>query len=244
MAPDEGTPDEGLEEQQEPVAPVSATPPEPASQDFVSKADLSELKDEIQGWIRNGTERTKQSQRDAIKARVPQMVRETLAQELAAIEKYAPSEKQKQLQIDALLSHLTTEPSEPEEQPAPSRPDETFVEKEIRGVLNAHGLTGNEPELKKYMSDAKGQDLYPMLKGLENLSVELAEKRKATPAGILPGTGSTPAKPDLQEKYIQEISDLRVDRTMQVHTKRERLKEIKKKYKELGVPVDQIGFRI
>jgi hypothetical protein len=241
MAPDEGTQDEVQEEL---VSEVTETPVEPASQEFVSKADLSELQDQIQGWIKNGTERTKQSQRDAIKARVPQLVRDTIKEEFQAIEKYAPEEKRKELQIEAMMDHLTAEPSEPEETPAPSRPDESFVEREVRGVVEKHGLTGSEPELKQYMTGAKGQSLYEMLSGLDKVAVEVAEKRKPSASGILPGTGSTPAKPDLNEKYIQEMSDLRVDRTMQAHLKRQRTKEIKKKYRELGVPVDQIGFRL
>ena len=241
MASEEGTPDEGLVE---PVAPDSATPPEPAPVEPVSKADLSALKDEIKGWIDNGTERTKQSQRDAIKARVPEVVRETLASELEAIKKYAPDEKQKDLQFDALMTHLTSEDSEPEEKPASPRPDESTVEREVRGVVEKHGLSGSEPELKQYMAGAKEQSMFEMLTGLDKVAVEVAEKRKATPAGILPGGGSSPPKPDLSEKYIQEISDLRVDRTLKAHEKKQRLKEIKKKYKELDVPVDQIAFRI
>ncbi len=241
MAPDEGTPDEGLVEL---VSPDSETPPGPAPVETVSKADLSELREELKSWIQEGTERTKQSQRDAIKARVPEVVRETLAGEFEAIKKYAPDEKQKDLKLEALMSHLTSEDSEPEEQPASSSPDEPFVEREVRGVVEKHGLSGSEPELKQYMTEAKGQSLFDMLTGLDKVAVEVAEKRKASPSGILPGGGSSPPKPDLTEKYTQEISELRVDRTLQAHEKRERLKEIKKKYKELDVPVDSIGFKI
>ena len=229
---------------EEPVSPDSETPTEAAPVEAVSKADLSELRDELKGWIQEGTERTKQSQRDAIKARVPEVVRETLAAELEAIKKYAPDEKQKELQFEALMTHLTSEDSEPDEKPASSSPDESFVEREVRGVVEKHGLSGSEPELKQYMTDAKGQSLFDMLTGLDKVAVEVAEKRKATPAGILPGGSSPPAKPDLTEKYIKEISDLRVDRTMKAHEKKARMKEIKKKYKELDVPVDSIAFRI
>ncbi len=222
------------EVQEEPVAPVSATPVEPASQDTVSKADLSELKDEIQGWIANGTERTKQSQRDAIKARVPEVVRQTLKEDFAAIEKYAPEEKQKDLQIEAVLSHLTQEPSETKE-PASPRPDETFVEREVREVVEKHGLSGSEPELKQYMAGAKEQSMFEMLTGLDKVAVDVAEKRKASPAGILPSGSSPPAKPDLDQKYIEEMWAAKGQGMAAGRT-------IKEKYRALGVAVDKIGF--
>lgn len=232
MAPDEGTPDEGLVE---PVAPDSATPPELAPVESVSKADLSELRDEFKGWIDNSTERTKQSQRDAIKARVPQLVRDTIKEEFEAIEKYAPKEKQKELQIEAMMNHLTSEDSEPEEKPASSRPDESTVEREVRGVLEQHGLSGSEPELKQYMAGAQEQSMFEMLTGLDKVAVEVAEKRKATPAGILPSGSSPPPTPDLDLKFKEEMWAARGQGNAVG-------KAIKEKYRELGVEVDLIGF--
>ncbi len=235
MASEEGTQDEGLVK---PVAPVSATPPEPAPVETVSKADLSELRDELKGWIDNGTERTKQSQRDAIKARVKQVVGEELGDTFATIDRFSElfdkGVDPKQLKVDALLEHLANEPSETGE-PAPSRPDETFVEREVRGVVEKHGLSGSEPELKQYMTEAKGQSLYNMLSGLEKVAVEVAEKRKATPAGILPSGSSPPAKPDLDQKFIEEMWAAKGQGMAAGRV-------IKEKYRALGVKVDQIGF--
>ncbi len=232
MAPEEGTLDEGLVE---PVAPDSVTPTEPAPVDLVSKADLSVLREDLKGWIQEGTERTKQSQRDAIKARVPEVVRETLAAEIEAIKKYAPDEKQKELQFEALVTHLTSEDSKPEEKPASSSPDESTVEREVRGVVEKHGLSGSEPELKQYMTEAKGQSLFDMLTGLEKVAVEVAEKRKASPAGILPSGSSPPPKPDVIQKYKEEMWAARGQGNAVG-------KAIKEKYRELGVEVDLIGF--
>ena len=241
----EETPAEGAPK--EPVTPASDTPPESTpSQEFVSKADF-------EAGLEKLATRLKQSQSDVIEDRVTKAVSGKMSAFDEAAESFRPHLKEgvdvADIRRAAFLDNLIAESSEPSEPESPSPPQDkppeqasspSLLEQEIGEILKEHDLREDEPELLEYVKANQGKPWYKIGPGFADLAAKVSARKKGSPAGILAETGRKPPDPDLAQQYVDELATAR-DEGRRGHAV---LREIKNKYRKLGLDVDNIRFEI
>lgn len=207
----------------EPVAP--ATPPQDASQEYVSRTELNAAVDRIIAEMAAQSKATRQSQKDVIASRVSREVGEKLA------------------------SAFRPDPS-PTPSPAPTAPPQAVepapsaaagVETEIQAILTEAGLKGDEPELTAYLAEHKGQPWYSAGAGFAAVAQKISSR---VGGSILAGEGTKSASPNDTQAYLDAVVALRgeVLKGLDRNQSRGQLAELKEKFRKKGVKVDQIGW--
>jgi len=176
--------------------------------------------------------RTRQSQRDAIEDRVGSTVANAL----------------KELGISTAPASGNDDGSQRED-PSKSDTDKAtqaanVVATEMQAILEARGLDGSEPELAEWAKDNDGKPWFKSGASFEELADTLKARKSDAPVGGGEGGGGG-AGQDLAKEYVKEMRAL-MDRKNKgeishVDARAERA-AIRKKYADLDVPIDQIGF--
>ena len=250
----EETPAEAVS--QEEVAPAGVAPAEqPSEENYVSKSDyqagLEALEDRL-------ADRLKDSARDRVKAEVSSEVSEKLSEFDKVVELLKPH-LQENVDVQALkerefLRNLMAETSsspdlKPDSPPQEEAPAPASVppgrETEIQTILEATGVSGEEPELLEYAEKNKGQPWYQVGQGFEDLAKSIAARSAGTPTGVVAPQGQV-ANPDLVKEYRTELDGLLYHRdgtgkiTGDKRRNMNQLRQLQERYLELGLTAEDM----
>jgi len=212
-------------------SPASDSQQEATSPEYVTKADLEEI-----------VGRLKQSQGDILTDRVEKALPDAVDQAFRA--RLTPHLKEgtdltaieREAKVDVLLGQSF--PSEqdagesPQAEPASQASEPSPLDVEIDRILKGHGVERDNPQIKEYLEGKEGT-LTELLVGLD----DTAAKAKASHPGAsgIISPGGKAATPDLIQDYVNEMA---ANKGKGSSVRR----DIKNKYKRLGVDVDKIGF--
>jgi hypothetical protein len=254
------TPQEAPSEEQ--VTLASEAPQEKSSTEYVSREDLdafgAKLAESISKEI---VPRLKQSQKDVIQDRVSSEVKEKLSAFDEAVEMLTPHLSEdvdlkalkRQKFIDSLMSESPSPEGVPEQAPPPQEavPEPASsppsFEAEIQTILDAHGISGEEPELLEYAEKNKGKPWWQIGTGFNELAQSLATRQAGTPAGVVPPQGQV-AHTDLIKEFNQEVDaylNPRGGDGKLVQGQRrsiQRLRTLQQKYVDQGVPIEELDI--
>ncbi len=216
-------------------SPASDSQQDATSPEYVTKESLQEFGNELIG-------RLKQSQGDILTDRVEKTVPAAVDEAFRA--RLTPHLKEgtdlgaieREAQVDVLLSQSF--PSEqdagesPQAEPASPASEPSPLDVEIDRILKGHGVERDNPQIKEYLETKEGT-LTELLVGLD----DTAEKAKASQPGAsgVISPGGKAATPDLIQDYVNEMA---ANKGKGSSVRR----DIRNKFKRLGVDVDKIGF--
>ena len=212
-------------------SPASDSQQEAPSQEYVTKADLEEI-----------VGRLKQSQGDILTDRVEKALPEAVDEAFRA--RLTPHLKEgtdlgsieREAKLDVLLGQSfpseqdvaespQAEATSPASEPSP-------LDVEIDRILKEHGVERENPQIKEYLEGKEGT-LTELLVGLDDTAQKVRASQPGAGGVISPG--GKPATPDLIQDYVNEMA---ANKGKGSSVRR----DIKNKYKRLGVDVDKIGF--
>jgi len=232
----------------EPVAPAGETPKQETPPEYVSQSDY---KAGLEAMEESIVSRLKQSTGDKVKASVASEVGEKLSSFDEVVELLKPHlPKDLDVQgikrnkfLDDLMSEKPSQeaelvaPSSPEEQPSEPASSPPAFEAEIQTILEAHGVKGDEPELKEYAEKNKGKPWYQVGQGFDDLAKSIAARSAGTSAGVVPSQGQA-ATSDLVADFRKELAE-----GMKQGQKGMRyLRQLQQKYVEKGAKIDDLDI--
>lgn len=210
-------------------SPASDSQQEAPSQEYVTKADLEEI-----------VGRIKQSQGDILTDRVE---KEGVSLEARILDRVKPHLKdvdfdkiQEQAELDEIRDR-TFRPGEgvaesPQAEATSQASESSPLDEEIDRILETHGVERDDPQIKEYLGGKEGT-LTELLVGLDDTAAKV--KASQPGASTVMSPGGKPATPDLIQDYVNEMA---ANRGRGASVRR----DIKNKYRNLGVEVDKIGF--
>lgn len=215
-------------------SPASDSQQKDPSTEYVTKAELQEMGDSIVG-------RMKQSTGDILTDRVE---KEGVRLETTLLEKIKPNLKegvvledlQREAELDVIRDRTFRPVEDADESPqadsASQASEPSPLDEEIDRILKTHGVERDNPQIKEYLEGKEGT-LTELLVGLD----DTAEKAKASQPGAsgVISPGGKPASPDLVQDYVNEMA---ANKGKGSTVRR----DIKNKYRRLGVDVEKIGF--
>lgn len=217
---------------------ASSPPQEASSPEFVTKADLEAMAASISKQVEAGLRSNRQSANATIDNRVSGMQTELIESMKSLLPQgtdFEALQDQAWLRSQRKVASVPDTPvgEPPQAEPTePSQP-ESVVEREIATILQAHGLSGDEPELRQYLTESRGKPWYQVGAGLNELAGKIAS-RTSDPGNIMGSPSGSPPSPDLRAQYIQEVKALMAtgayDQSGQVE-----LRRIQDRYEKLGL---------
>jgi len=239
--------DPGTETSEPASSPQSKEP----SQEYVSKAEMSALEKRILDAIEGSSERTKQSQRDAIKDRV-EGVEERLLKRLEPVLAKAgvnvESERKeavKDILVERFLANSSEDSGLPQAPGSKSLASDPAVSPEsllISKLLEDGGLSKDQPEIKKWLSSLQaGKSFGAITRELTGLIDEIGARKE--PSGdIAVDAGLSPSH---KSKLDELIQGYRKEALAARGKGMPELRKIQDKYRQLGlknpheVPVEE-----
>ena len=206
----------------EPVAPTSATPQPATSPEYVTKSDFDAGLERLAEGL---AKRLRQSQTDVIEDRLEKSLDRLFGRPAAS----APAPE----------TPAPTAP--PQATPAAQVSAPSGFESEIKAILDGHGLTGTEPELREYAEANKGKPWFQAGPGFATLAADLAARRAGSPAGVVAPTGGTAPAPNLAQEYIDAVAAARAAGQYGPAV----LRKLKAEYRAKGLAnVDSIRYEV
>ena len=242
----------------EPVAPASVTPEQETPPDYVSK---SEYQAALEAQEERIVSRLKQSTAGKVKAAVSSEVDGRLSEFDEGLKLLRPLMREDVSDEDLarvrerqyVQSLMTASSSTPEVEPD-SPPQEEVLkpaslppgrEDEIQSILDATGVSGEEPELLEYADKNKGEPWWKVGEGFNTLAEQIAARSAGTPAGVVAPQGQV-ANPDLVKEYRTELDGLLYHRdgtgkiTGDKRRNMNQLRQLQERYLELGLKAEDM----
>ena len=166
----------------------------------VSKT-VEQFKPLISEAVEEQGKRTRQSQRNAIEARVGSAVEDAV--KALGLPQPKPSGETETSSDES--GRQTTKESEPEDKTETK--GGTLVEQEMGAILEEFELKGDEPGFAEWIEGNKGKPWYSIGQSFHELAKEVAGREKGTTLGNT-GDNKT-ASDDLVKKYVDEMNVFR-----------------------------------
>lgn len=220
--------------------PASSSQGEAKPQEFVSKTEFDAGLKKIEELIQGSTERTKQSQRDAIKDRV-ESVEERLLKRLTPVLAKAGIDLEQERRAEGLnilaekflkdptadaVLPQATQSSSPASEPAGS--PETIL---INTLLTEGGLSRDHPEIAKFLANLPaGRTLGGVTRELGELVEEIGQRKQ--PSGNI---GLPAGSPEAQASLDKLVAGYREDALAVRGKGMKALREVQKKWRDAGL---------
>ncbi len=223
--PENGTPAEGVAPGQGEAAPSSQeTQP---SQEYVSRAELESLTQQITAHIEQLGERLKQSQRDSVRDRTQQIgtqVAEALLERLAPKLQEAGIDLEQErraawIDLQMQQSLGSAEGQEPSPQAGSGQGSDAAEQPRsaadmlVSSMLEESGLAIDEPEIRAYLAQRPANaSLTQTARELAQIIDTVKQRKAGSAGGIGLPAGQAAGEPDIDElvqEYRQEAAKLR-----------------------------------
>lgn len=219
---------------------ASSSQGEKKPQEFVSKAEFDAGLKKIEELIQGSTERTKQSQRDAIKDRV-ESVEERLLKRLTPVLAKAGVDLEQERRAEGLnilaekflqdptadaVLPKATQSSSPASEPAGSA--ENIL---IDNLLKEGGLSRDHPEISKYLANLPaGRTLGGVARELGDLVDEIGQRKE--PSGNI---GLPAGSPEAQASLDKLVAGYREDALAVRGKGMNALRQVREKWRKAGL---------